>query len=57
LIGRRHNSYLRQTLSFAMQELPHGLPLTQFGVFVSAVLPLRHELGPLPPKLAEMLDF
>ena len=34
--------YLRQTLSFEMQELPHGLPLTQFGLFVSP-LPAKHE--------------
>ncbi len=38
-------SYLWQTLSLAMQELPHGLPLTQFGFLVSATdLLLRQEL-------------
>jgi hypothetical protein len=35
--------YLWQTLSFAMQELPHGFPLVQCGPFVS-VAPLRQEL-------------
>jgi hypothetical protein len=33
--------YLRQTLSFGMQELPQGLPLTQFGVF--SPVPAKHE--------------
>jgi len=30
--------YLRQTLSLAMQDLPHGLPLAQLRVCVSATL-------------------
>jgi hypothetical protein len=37
--------YLRQTLSFGMQELPQGLPLTQFGVF-----------SPVPAK-QEFMNF
>src|SRR5882724_11792770 len=36
--------HLWHTLSLAMQELPHGLPLTQCGFLGSAVEPLRQEL-------------
>jgi hypothetical protein len=35
--------YLRQTLSLAMQGLPHGLPLAQLCVFASAALLLKQE--------------
>src|SRR4029077_5088571 len=43
---RRHRrqSYWWQTLSLAMQLLPHGLPLTQCGFLVEADLPLRQVL-------------
>jgi len=34
--GTTGSAAAASTLSLAMQLLPHGLPLTQFGVFVSA---------------------
>jgi hypothetical protein len=36
--------YLRQTLSMAMQELPHGFPFVQCRPFGSAAPPLRRVL-------------
>ena len=55
--------HLWHTLSLAMQELPHGLPLTQFGFLVSAASPLRQELinylraSPLMPLACELQSF
>jgi hypothetical protein len=57
------HSYLRQTLSMAMQELPHGFPLVQCGPFVSAAPPLRQELmnclraSPLMPLACVLQSF
>jgi hypothetical protein len=57
------HSYLWQTLSMAMQELPHGFPLVQCGPFVSAAPPLRQELmnclraSPLMPLACVLQSF